>query len=248
MARENLFTVGPGEVEIFTNCRRLRLAEPPPDHPAGLGRRQDLPRVPQTRIGRSGCHPTQRPPTGMTLSGWNGLLPPMSPVIRTPVGLRRAPYANSFRKSVVSPARPSKSELLEATGMVRTALTDLFEDGRPDRAAINKSATAQCRRKREPVRPQQLGIIGKDHIAKRLRTIAGVNPETFPYRCMLRDDDGIPAVTKLLSATALMACQRGASSLVPIGRSGSTTPSVSLAPMERASIRICKTSGSDKMN
>ena len=43
MARENLFTVGPGEVEIFTNCRRLRLAEPPPDHPAGLGRRQDLP-------------------------------------------------------------------------------------------------------------------------------------------------------------------------------------------------------------
>jgi DNA topoisomerase VI subunit B len=85
-----------------------------------------------------------------------------------------------------------QKRVLEATGMVRTALTDIFEDGRPDREAINKLLCAMQAATR-PVRPQQLGIIGKDHIAKRLE-IAGVNPETFNYRCMLRDDDGIPAV------------------------------------------------------
>jgi len=85
-----------------------------------------------------------------------------------------------------------QKRVLDSTGMARTALADLFADGQPDRAAIGKLLEAM-RAETRPVRPQQLGIIGKDHIAKRFE-IAGVNPETLTYKRMFRNDEGVPAV------------------------------------------------------
>lgn len=96
-----------------------------------------------------------------------------------------------------------QKQVLDATDMARMALTALFNDGQPDRGAIAKLLeTIQSVTK--PVRPQQLGIIGKDHIAQRIERV-GVNPETFRYKRMLRDDDGIPAVIE----TAFGYCPNG---------------------------------------
>jgi DNA topoisomerase VI subunit B len=85
-----------------------------------------------------------------------------------------------------------QKQVLDATDMARMALADLFNDGRPDREAIRKLLNAM-QSVTKPVRPQQLGIIGKDHIAQRFADV-GVNAETFRYKRTLRDDDGIPAV------------------------------------------------------
>jgi hypothetical protein len=57
--------------------------------------------------------------------------------------------------------------VLDATDMARMALADLFVDGRPDREAISMLLKTMQSASR-PVRPPQLGIIGKDHIAEPL--------------------------------------------------------------------------------
>jgi len=85
--------------------------------------------------------------------------------------------------------------VLEDTGTARTALADLFIDGRANRATITvllKMMKAATR----IVRPADLGVICKDHIAKRFEA-AGAHLETFNYKRMLRDDDGIPAVIEI---------------------------------------------------
>jgi DNA topoisomerase VI subunit B len=85
-----------------------------------------------------------------------------------------------------------QKQVLDATDMARMALADLFINGQPDRKSIAELLkTMQALTRTVP--PQQLGVIGKDHIAERFKH-AGVNPETFNYKRLLRDDDGIPAV------------------------------------------------------
>jgi hypothetical protein len=44
-----------------------------------------------------------------------------------------------------------------------------------------------------PVKPADLGLIGKDHLAARFEA-AGVNLETFKYQRSLGETDGIPDV------------------------------------------------------
>jgi DNA topoisomerase VI subunit B len=88
-----------------------------------------------------------------------------------------------------------QKRVLDATGMARTALADLFTDGQPDQAAIGKLLEAMQAETR-PVRPQLLGVIGEDHIRKRFELV-GVNLETFNYKRRFRDDNGVPAVIEV---------------------------------------------------
>jgi len=81
--------------------------------------------------------------------------------------------------------------VLDATGMARMALVDLFNDRNriAELLAAMKGAT-------KPVKPQDLGIIGKDHLAAKF-CAAGADLESFSYKRTLRDDDGIPAVIEV---------------------------------------------------
>jgi DNA topoisomerase VI subunit B len=85
--------------------------------------------------------------------------------------------------------------VLDATGTSRVALADLFRDGEADRAILFKLLTAM-KDAIKPVKPQDLGVIGKDHLAARFKT-AGADLQTFNYKRILRDDDGIPAVIEI---------------------------------------------------
>jgi DNA topoisomerase VI subunit B len=86
--------------------------------------------------------------------------------------------------------------VLDATGTSRMALADLFDHGAADRSSIAKLLAAM-KNATKPVKPPDLGIIGKEHLAARFKD-AGADLETFNYKRTLRDDDGIPAVIELV--------------------------------------------------
>src|SRR5262249_6171324 len=69
--------------------------------------------------------------------------------------------------------------VLDATSMARMALADLFADGMADRATIIKLLTTM-KGATKPVKPPDLGIIGKDHFAAKF-TAAGADPKSFNY-------------------------------------------------------------------
>ena len=56
----------------------------------------------------------------------------------------------------------------------------------------------------KPVKPLDLGCIGKDHLAERFKA-AGADPETFQYRRIAGETDGIPDVIE----TAFGYCPNG---------------------------------------
>ena len=85
--------------------------------------------------------------------------------------------------------------VLDATGTSRMALADLFDHGAADRDGIEKLLTAM-KNATKPVKPQDLGIIGKEHLAARFKE-ASADLEAFNYKRTLRDDDGIPAVIEV---------------------------------------------------
>jgi DNA topoisomerase VI subunit B len=85
--------------------------------------------------------------------------------------------------------------VLDATATSRMALADLFDGGEADRASIAKLLTAM-RGATRPAKPQDLGIIGKEHLAARFAA-AGADLKTFNYKRTLRDDGGIPAVIEI---------------------------------------------------
>jgi DNA topoisomerase VI subunit B len=88
--------------------------------------------------------------------------------------------------------------VLENTGFSRIALADLFSGGTPNRDAIAKLLTNMQNATR-PIKPQDLGLIGKDHIACRFAD-AGADLETFNYKRTLRDDNGLPSVIEMAFA------------------------------------------------
>jgi hypothetical protein len=88
--------------------------------------------------------------------------------------------------------------VLKATGTSRTVLADLFHNGEADQAAIGRLLAAM-QDATTPVKPQDLGIIGKEHIAQRFAA-AGADLATFKYKRILRDDDGVPSVIEVAFA------------------------------------------------
>src|SRR5262245_15092686 len=72
-----------------------------------------------------------------------------------------------------------RTKVLNETGLKRSRLADLVVADRLDSEKIEKLLHAM-RRHSKPVKPQRLGIIGEDHLKKRLLEM-GVKPESFRY-------------------------------------------------------------------
>jgi DNA topoisomerase VI subunit B len=88
-----------------------------------------------------------------------------------------------------------QKQVLEATGSARIALADFFANDVADRAGLAKLLAAMQRATR-PVKAQDLGTIGKEHLAARFAA-AGAEFQTFNYKRTLRDEGGVPAVIEI---------------------------------------------------
>jgi DNA topoisomerase VI subunit B len=83
--------------------------------------------------------------------------------------------------------------VLEEVGASKLSLPKFFGSGdQVNTNAIAKLLDAMQRQSR-PVKPQDLGIIGKEHFASRFEA-AGADPRAFQYKRNFGDTDGIPAV------------------------------------------------------
>jgi hypothetical protein len=87
-----------------------------------------------------------------------------------------------------------QKEVLDATGLSRKPLSDLFPNSKADKAAF-MGLLAALKSETEPVKPDKLGIIGRDN----LDLIPDSDPETFAYKCIKCDGD-IPAVIEVAFA------------------------------------------------
>ena len=98
-----------------------------------------------------------------------------------------------------------QKRVLEEIGASRLSLPEFF--GNDDRINNDRIAKLLAAMKREsrPVKPKELGLIGKDHLAVRFEA-AGANLETFEYRRIFGEMDGVPHVIE----TAFAKCLDGA--------------------------------------
>ena len=81
-----------------------------------------------------------------------------------------------------------------ATGLGRARLSDLVQDGALDRDALGPLLTAMQELSR-PVKPADLGVIGREHLARRLAAL-GVEVDSFDYRRKEGVTDGLPWVVE----------------------------------------------------
>jgi DNA topoisomerase VI subunit B len=88
-----------------------------------------------------------------------------------------------------------QKQVLDTSSTSRMALPDLFKGGEANHTTIAKLLRAM-KDATKPVRPQSLGVIGKDALAAKF-TAAGADLKTFSYVRRLRDDDGVPAVIEV---------------------------------------------------
>jgi hypothetical protein len=99
-----------------------------------------------------------------------------------------------------------RSSVLDETGLFRAPLDALFPANQVDHAAIAKLLAAM-RRHSSPVKPQALGVIGRDHFRRVFET-GGADPERFKYCRMLDTDyDGLPFVVEAAFAPAVTVSQ-----------------------------------------
>ena len=82
--------------------------------------------------------------------------------------------------------------VLEEVGASRLSLPEFFGGDEVNTAAIAKLLKAM-QRQSKPVKSQDLGVIGKDHLSDRFKS-AGADPRTFRYKRNFGDVDGIPDV------------------------------------------------------
>jgi DNA topoisomerase VI subunit B len=73
-----------------------------------------------------------------------------------------------------------QSKVLEATGLTRTKLSALANDGRLDKACIAKLLDAM-RRESKQIKPLHLGVLGREFLQARFETLE-CEMETFRYR------------------------------------------------------------------
>jgi DNA topoisomerase VI subunit B len=84
-------------------------------------------------------------------------------------------------------------QVLAATGMTRTNLADLA-NGELDSASIARLLEAMKGHSRA-VKPDQLGVIGREHLAARF-TALGAEMESFAYKRTAGETDGLPWVAE----------------------------------------------------
>jgi DNA topoisomerase VI subunit B len=81
-----------------------------------------------------------------------------------------------------------------ATGLGRARLSDLRTGDGLDRSAI-AALLAAMQAESRPVKPAQLGVIGREHLSRRFEEL-GVVMESFDYRKAEGVDDGLPWVVE----------------------------------------------------
>jgi DNA topoisomerase VI subunit B len=86
----------------------------------------------------------------------------------------------------------SQKKVLDATGLAREPLTHLVAGDDLNRELIAKLLAAM-KAESKPVKPDMLGVIGRDHFRQRFEAI-GAEMESFDYRCVKDTEDGIPCV------------------------------------------------------
>ena len=91
--------------------------------------------------------------------------------------------------------------ICEAAGAGRMSLKDFYDDGASERVQPLLSLMKEHSR---PIKPADLGIIGKDHLFAKFEAI-GVAPESFDYRRAEFEHDGLPYVGE----AAFGYCQNG---------------------------------------
>jgi len=84
--------------------------------------------------------------------------------------------------------------VLGATGLARTGLSSLVNCNGLKHDVVDKLLAAM-KNESKPVKPVALGVIGRDHIAKRFSDI-GAEMETFEYRKVATEIDGLPVVVE----------------------------------------------------
>jgi len=85
-----------------------------------------------------------------------------------------------------------QKSIVAATGMPRAKLADLWDGEQLDTTSIEALLTAMKAESR-PVKPADLGVIGRDHLAHRLAEM-GCVMESFDYRKKDGIQDGVPWV------------------------------------------------------
>jgi len=91
-----------------------------------------------------------------------------------------------------------QKQVLDETSTARMALAELFADGKADKVKIANLLSA-IQRSTKSVKPQELGVIAKEHLATRFAA-AGADPNTFNYKRLVRDDAGLPTVIEIAFA------------------------------------------------
>jgi Histidine kinase-, DNA gyrase B-, and HSP90-like ATPase/Protein of unknown function C-terminus (DUF2399) len=85
-------------------------------------------------------------------------------------------------------------QVLADTRMARMPLADLVNDRGLDSGAVSWLLTSMREHSR-PVKPAQLGVIGRDHLADRLATL-GMEEESFGYKRAMGESGGRPWVVE----------------------------------------------------
>jgi hypothetical protein len=92
-------------------------------------------------------------------------------------------------------ARSAKQkQVLDATDLSRKPLSDMFPNAKADKAGFARLLAA-LKRETEPVKPDKLGVIGRDN----LDLIPNADSETFVYKCIKCDGD-LPAIIEVAFA------------------------------------------------
>ena len=85
--------------------------------------------------------------------------------------------------------------LLDETGLTRASLSSLFGSGGEPRNGEIEALLRALKKHSKPVKPKDLGLIGKDHLLACFKTV-GVEVETFKYQKVLGETEGLPWVVE----------------------------------------------------
>ncbi len=87
-----------------------------------------------------------------------------------------------------------QKKVLDETGLHREHMTNLVVDGAVDTDIVAKLLEAM-QTHTKPVKPQALGVIGKEHFKTRFEAV-GCEMESFDYRKVVDTTDGVPWVVE----------------------------------------------------